>query len=222
MQLHQYAKASHQESGLMCSLECALPIRSELQRDVWFLSSVLRCKEIQKKKKEEKNERNRSNTRSVPRTAWVWRDLKCTTQGYPEHCPFPPPALSTRPQKHRWDVKLPEISCDNKQLLSSEIRLYSLPPSPVRIQVKWALPATSPLMCASLLGKEGCGLGVGLCGQIAFSAAMGTGPSPLERKSPAVFMTGLHLGEWGAWRQGANSLCLGYIRDIQSNADGQM
>lgn len=36
-----------------------------------------------------------------------------------------PGAFFTAPPKPGWDVKLPEISCDNKQLLSSESVAYS-------------------------------------------------------------------------------------------------
>lgn len=38
----------------------------------------------------------------------------------PRARPPPPPQAPSVPQKHGRDVKLPEISCDNKQLLSSE------------------------------------------------------------------------------------------------------
>lgn len=125
-----------------------------VQTDFWFLSSVLRFKKSKMMQK-----RNRSKAGSDPRTTWVWRDLKCMSESLPDHRLFPPSAPSSRPQKHGWDVKLPGISCDNKQLLSFEISLYSwtalifFSPSPARRQSRAGsgLAPTAPLLHPPLL-----------------------------------------------------------------------
>lgn len=54
-----------------------------------------------------------------------YEDIKCISSSLPDPYLVRPTAEPSLAPKHGYDVNLPEISCDNKQLLSFEIFLYS-------------------------------------------------------------------------------------------------
>lgn len=147
------------------------------------------------------------------------------SQSLPDHRPFPPPAPSPRPPKHGWDVKLPEISCDNKQLLSFEISLYSwttlifFSHSPARRQSQAGsgLDPYSPPPQPTRLPCHQCCFDVQfLRGTLwlncfFFSYERWT-PSFSEGKPPTVLMTAVYLVERGGNIErniaSANSVCI--------------
>lgn len=94
----------------MWSLQFALLARSDKQRE-------------KKQKKSKETGQNAGQIHGQPVHKELWN--ACHKATLPDHCPPLPSAPSPLPQKHGRDVKLPEISCDNKQLLSFEISLYS-------------------------------------------------------------------------------------------------
>lgn len=138
---------------------------------------------------------------------------------------FPLPRLHLPcSQKLRWDVKLPEISCDNKHPLSFEILPYSWTthwyfssPSPARRQSQTGsglaplthLPPPRHHCCFDV-----CVLGGILWLNCFFFCCESWSPSLLEGKSSTILMTGLQWEDLGTVDS-----CSNYIQISLSNSN---